>query len=195
MGDPDALRLDGPPSLEELAGWAQGGVRRLSVPLHGARPEVHDWVAGVEGAFAATVRALEAARGLGLAITAETALTRSNARVLVALPSLLRARGVRGWRVRVPTFEDDAALVGRAARLTLALPAALSALDRARALGIEVTIEGAPRCLLGPMDAIAEAGPARAHPPPCEGCGLRAGCPGIDARYAARFGDGELRPR
>lgn len=166
----------------------------MELPLHGARAEVHDWVAGAPGDFTRALDALHAARSLGLELGAWTLLTRSNARVIGELPSLLRARGVRRWVVVVPRAEAAPDPFTRVVpRLGLAIPAALAAIEAARGRGVEAWIEGAPRCLLGPLaDRAVESAP-RAFAPVCAGCRARAACPGVDGAYLARFGAAELR--
>jgi hypothetical protein len=76
----------------------------------------------------------------------------------------------------------------------MALPFVLHAASRAEALGIEVAIEGAPHCLLGPFVTRA-VGAARTHPSPCDTCSARAQCPGVDPAYVERFGTAELQAR
>ncbi|MCB9593116.1 MAG: hypothetical protein H6719_10320 [Sandaracinaceae bacterium] len=178
-----------------LAALSREGVRAVALPLHGARAEVHDWVAGPPGAFRATLDALQTARSLQLEVTAWTLLTRSNARVLGELPSLLAARAVVSWIVVVPPLEDDGSARTRVVpRFGLGVPSALAALDAAEKRGLRARILGAPRCTLGRFADRAVPSPARSYAPVCEGCPSRSTCPGVDAAYLARFGDHELRP-
>jgi hypothetical protein len=140
---------------------------------------------------------VQAARAAGLDVAATTVLTRSNFRVLAALPPLLKARGVQAWLIAVPRAAGAAAEAFDRVmpRLGLALPFALHALDGARRLGLEAYVQGAPLCALGPFAERALADEPRAFAEVCEGCPARAGCPGVDARYLARFGGDELAPR
>jgi hypothetical protein len=48
--------------------------------------------------------------------------------------------------------------------------------------------------LLGPFARFALGGSARAYGSVCETCPSRQTCPGVDAEYLARYGEGELAP-
>lgn len=166
----------------------------ITVELHGGAAAVHDHHAGRAGDFTAALAALADARAAGQPTHVVTAITRSNYRVLSSLPPVLHASGVARWTLAVvplaaePRFAEERFVP----RLAMALPFALHALDRAVRLGVDARIASAPRCLLGPLATRADDAPARAFGPPCEGCGQRARCPGVDAAYLARFGAGEL---
>jgi radical SAM family protein len=179
---------------------ARAGLTDVHLSIHGAEPAVHDYHAGVAGAFEAALAGFAAARANGLAVAVTTVLTRSNFRALGTLPRLLSARGAAGWLVLVPH------VAGRAAasfdrvvpRLGLALPFAIHAIDQAETLGLAAWIGGAPACLLGPYATRALPGaPGRAYGAACEGCLARPVCPGVDPAYLGRFGGDELvaRPR
>lgn len=186
------LRFTGAPTRDELL----AADRTVLVSLAGARPEVHDAIdaARATGGFAAILQALGAARALGRRVEVETEITRSNARVLSELPPLLLARGVAAWRLVVARAPDPESMVGRVPRLALALPPALAALEQARRLGLPATLEGAPRCRLGPMARVAVESAPRGYATACARCAMRPRCPGVDEAYLARFGEAELRP-
>jgi hypothetical protein len=179
------------------AGLKRAGLTDVHLSLHGADSRVHDYHSGRAGSFGEVLAAIQAARANELPVVVTTVLTRSNFRVLEAMPRLLAARGVAGWCVSV------AAIAGRAAthrdrmapRLGLALPFALHALAAAQALRVPVWISGAPLCLLGPFAARALPGTARAYGDVCEACSARSLCPGVDAAYLARFEGDELAAR
>lgn len=160
--------------------------------LAGPDAASHDHHAGRPGAFTEAMAALAAARGAILEV--DTPLTRSSYRVLATLPAVLAAAGVSRWRLRVLAEADVApdAVARTIPRLAMALPYALHAATRARALGITPRVVDAPRCLLGPLVALAATERVRAFAAPCESCRARAACPGVDAGYLARFGAGEL---
>jgi molybdenum cofactor biosynthesis enzyme MoaA len=171
------------------------GLTDVHVSIHAATAAAHDYHVGVEGSFVAIKAALAHLRARGVALVATTVLTRSNMRVLAALPPFLAAEGVAAWCIEV------ALAAGRAAeafdrvipRLPLAMPFALHALDRARKLGVPAVIAGAPSCMLGPF-AGRRPTPPRSFAAPCERCAARSSCAGVDPLYAARWGDAELRP-
>jgi hypothetical protein len=176
---------------------ARAGLTDVHLSLHGGDARVHDYHTGRPGSFGEILAAMHAARVNGLPVAVTTVLTRSNFRVLHAMPSLLAARGVAAWCISV------AVTAGRAAahrdrmipRLGLALPFALHALAAADALKIPGWIGGAPLCLLGPAADRSQAGPGRAYAPACESCAGRPACPGIDGDYLVHFGADEVARR
>src|SRR5581483_10521137 len=146
----NARRLAQPGYAESLA---RAGLGDVHVSIHGAEAAVHDYHTGVDGSFAQLVAGVAAARAAGLEVAASTVLTRSNYRVLGALPWLLKSRDVTAWLVVVPRVAGAAgpAFDRVVPRLGLALPFALHALDGARRLGLAAFIQGAPLCALGPL--------------------------------------------
>ncbi|HEY8432331.1 MAG TPA: hypothetical protein VIL20_28355 [Sandaracinaceae bacterium] len=179
------------PAPAALAAAREAGASELALPLHGARAEVHDWHAHA-GAFDETLRAIAAAKTLGFAIAVTTTVTRSNARVLSEMPTLLKASGVALWVLELPD-RGEPTFTNVVPRLALGVPPALAAVARARDLGLDVGLVGFPECVLGPFAAFALPAPGRAYAERCEGCAARTVCPGVAAPYLARFGDGELR--
>jgi hypothetical protein len=117
--------------------------------------------------------------------------------VLAELPAWLAHHGVKAWTIAVPHLAGRAATQHDrvAPRLALALPFALHALDAATKRGIEVAIEGAPACLLGPWIDASRICVLRSFADVCEGCGARGRCAGVDPLYLERFGADELRAR
>lgn len=184
---------------------ADAGLTDVHASIHGAEAVVHDYHTGFAGSLAQALAGVAAARSKGLVVVATTVLTRSNFRVLAPIPQLLARRGVSAWVVSVPRVAGraQAGFDRVVPRLGLAIPFALHAVAAARASRLPAWIAGAPRCLLGPHGAHAieieiEVDQTRAYGAACEGCPARATstpCPGADALYLARFGDGELAPR
>lgn len=173
------------------------GVDGLRARLYAAEAGAHDYHAGVEGSFRATVATLREARVSRLPTTVTTPLTRSNLRVLAALPGLLADVAARGWCVATSWSVGGEGAAARPSgaltpRLGVALPYALQAMSAAERAGVVTAIAGAPLCLLGPLRDRSLGGPTRAFAEQCGGCGLRPGCPGVDDGYLRRFGAGEL---
>lgn len=189
------VRAAGPLTPDDMSALVEGGAVALALPLHGARAEVHDWVAGEEGSFRATLDDFVRARSHAVPFGVSTRLVRSNARVIDELPTVLKARGARVWVIDVPGDDDDGpARPSPMARLGMTIPAALAAIERARRIGLAAFIRAAPRCALGRFADRALPSPPRAYADVCEGCPSRTECPGVDARYLEQFGAGELRP-
>jgi len=171
------------------------GLTDVHLSLHGLGAAIHDHHTGVEGSFLAATAGLHAARRAGISIAVTTVLTRSNARALPALAPWLAAQGVAAWAVTVPrTAGRLVANFDRVfPRLGMAMPYALHALATAQQKGVAVFLRGAPLCVLGPFAARSLPDEPRAFDPAtCDGCPARPRCPGVDARYLARFGAGEL---
>jgi hypothetical protein len=196
----NARRLGSSALAERLA---EAGLTDVHASIHGAEAVVHDYHTGFAGSFAQSLAGVAAARSKGLVVVATTVLTRSNFRVLAPIPQLLARRGISAWVVSVPRVAGraQAGFDRVVPRLGLSIPFALHAIAAARASGLPAWIAGAPRCLLGPLAAHAieiEIEQTRAYGAACDGCPARATstpCPGADALYLARFGDGELAPR
>ncbi|MDC0719658.1 hypothetical protein [Nannocystis bainbridge] len=186
----------GPAGLtaEALAGLAGAGLGGLRLRLYAAEAAAHDYHAGHEGSFRATLGTARAARAARLPVTVTTPLTRSNSRVMAALPGLLADIGALGWQVATVAAGGSANHGAVAPRLAVALPYALQAMVAAERVGLLAAIAGAPLCLLGPLRDRSVATPVRAFADACSGCALRPGCPGLDAAYLGRFGAGELVP-
>lgn len=192
--------------LREAGGGLAEGTGGVHVWLHAAAAAGHDFHAGA-GDFATVLGVIDRARRAGATVAVSSLLTRSNARVLVELPELLRGRGVAAWRIAVPRIVGTivrapggvqvagvGALDGLVPRLSVAIPHALQALARAQRLGLAAGIVGAPLCLLGPFAGLSLPG-VGVFAAVCAGCPARAGCSGVDARYLERFAGDELSPR
>lgn len=188
----DARRLAEPGWLASLAG---AGLTDLHVPLYGASSAVHDYHGGA-GSFDALSAALPLARAARVTVVVTSPLTRSNARALGELPTWLVARAVSAWAVSIPrTGGARTPAFDRVfPRLALSLPYALHAVEQAMRIALPAWIRGAPWCLLGPYSARSLPDEPRAYGPMCEGCAVRARCPGVDPAYLARFGGDELSP-
>lgn len=189
----------GPEGLgaEGLAQIRAAGVDELHATLFAADAAAHDYHTGAAGSLRATVTTLRAARAARVPAVVTTPISRSNARVLPALPGLLADAGVGGWRVVVPAIAGAfaARFDALAPRLAVALPSALQAIAAAERAGVPAGIEGAPLCLLGPLRGRSLPARARAYAAGCEGCAGRAACPGVDPAYLRRFAGDELSPR
>lgn len=183
--------IDADAPEEEFARALARGGDAVHATVFAADAAAHDLHAGEDGSLRRTLARLRAARASRVPALVTTPISRSNARVLAALPGLLADVGARGWRLAVIEWELEA----RAPRLALALPYALQAIASAERAGVAAGIAGAPVCLLGPLRGRALPAAQRAFAGACEGCPARAECPGVAAGYLRRFGGDELSPR
>ncbi len=107
LGLPMALTPSATPLLTRAAleSLARAGLTRLALSLDGAVSETHDAVRGFAGTFATTLRAMAAARELGIPLQINTALTKDNLHELEPLATLLGRQGIVLWSVffLVPT--------------------------------------------------------------------------------------------
>ena len=71
----------------------QSGISRISISLDGATAESHDDFRGVEGAFDATIRGLEAAKRAGIQFQINTTVTKHNLEELPAIRELAMKLG------------------------------------------------------------------------------------------------------
>jgi hypothetical protein len=172
----------------------QAGVTDVHVTLLGADARVHDYHSGIPGSFVRAVGALDAAQEAGLVRSVTTVVTRSNFRVLSALPRLLGARGVGAWMLAFPRHAGRARVAADRVvpRYGLAVPFVLHAMEAAMRAGLPSVVSGVPSCLLGPYAARALPEEARVFAEGCSTCEARDACPGVDAEYLARFEGDEL---
>ena len=162
----------------------------VSIELFGASAACHDFHT-VEGDFQVRHAELRDAATSKQRCVVTTPVTRANYRVLAEMPLLLQRQRVAQWGIAFPETFSPVTLI---ARFSMAVPFALHALNRAGKLGIDVFVEGAPACLLGPYRKHARRAPERSFPPPCQQCQLRSECSGVDAEYVEAFGVSELTP-
>ncbi len=166
----------------------EAGLGRVRIELHSARPAAHDWLMGSPGVFKRAVAAFRVVSRSGLALEAETVLTRPtrpHVAETVELVARLGARALvlRRLEARGPAKAQLAAL---APDLELLTPDLERAHAVARRLGLQLRIEGIPRCLLGGARAAwAPREPLNApdhwtHGPGCDGCD----CDGLDVATA-----------
>ncbi|HEX9049876.1 MAG TPA: radical SAM protein [Anaeromyxobacter sp.] len=192
-------------------------LRYVHVSLHGGTPEVHDAMAGGR-TFDRVRRTLALLSGRGLEAWVGCVVATPNLDALRGVVDALRPHP--DLALKLALVEPRG---GAAARFDALVPpvaaaaaAAADAIGHADATGRRIAVhEGFPLCLLPGLEdrasglrahgfvSMAEVGEAdlhpvdrrsSVHPPACAECALRGRCPGLFAGYAARRGDGELRP-
>ncbi len=106
LGLPAALAPCGMLIDDEAAGKILAcGIRRISISLDGATPESHDAFRGVPGAFAGSMRGLEAAKRAGLEFQINTTVTQHNRKELQEIMELSIRLGAKVFNpfLLVPT--------------------------------------------------------------------------------------------
>ncbi|MGA2033986.1 MAG: TIGR04053 family radical SAM/SPASM domain-containing protein [Thermoguttaceae bacterium] len=78
---------------------ADAGVRRLGISLDGATAQTHDAFRGWQGSFDRTLRMLDDARELGMAVQVNTTICRRNLDQVDAVAELLVGKGIAMWAV------------------------------------------------------------------------------------------------
>lgn len=164
----------------------EAGATAFSLPLHAARPRMHDALTGVPGAFRRVMQAILTVRRLGAAASVHANLVRFNA---AGLPDLERL--VAG------TLGLPFAVVGLRPKSSRLPYAALAVrLSEAKALGLSC-LAGFPLCVAPPA-AVSDSlelylgVQVREKPPGCRGCAAFSSCPGVFREYLDLFGAREL---
>lgn len=207
----DGLALSSPAALSHLVGC---GLAALRLPLASGRRDANDWLMGRKGVTRPTIAAARGAIDLGLQLEIEIVLTRPTAphvNETVELAAHLGASAVRLRRLarRGPAY---AAFVALSPRYGLMEPWIDDAVRTGRRAGLDVQLDGLPRCAapqappelfapaptwLTPADpAWAEAAARLASPAGrvrCPGCSPTGSCAGAPDDYTALFGDEEFR--
>lgn len=210
-------RLQYKPLISRLV---QRGVTRFHVHIFGATANVHDSITGTTGSFDAVLSGIKNAFDLGVELLVEIQVVRDNYLFLKDIVELLHAIGV--YRLHIsharPVFAKGRFFLEPVVRLNTAAIAIRNAIDLTMDYGMDISTEGIPLCVLDPGHyAVAEIrGLDRARivddfngiryldqvkkestflPPICDGCSLKARCPGPWALYYYLSGDEELIPR
>ena len=184
------------------------GVDGVRVPLYSARAQVHDRIAGREGALVQALVGMRALAAAGCFVEIETPLLPERLQDLTAVVDLA-ARAVpdlRAARFHLPQGPVPAALAPPA--FGVAGPALARALARCEALGVEAPLtpaEAIPFCALAAhpehLRAFrfdprrrARSQPWASHPALCEGCAARPQCQGLPASYLTAHGTAGVTP-
>jgi carbamoyltransferase len=203
-----------------VAALVAAGLTAAEVQLLGADAATHDAAAGKAGSFQDTLRGLQNALAEGLAVFVTVPVLRVNALTLPRVVALLHKIGV--GRVQFtfprPVERPDGVPTDALLRLSTAAWAANRGARAAQKLGLQVSTEGFPLCVLdawlhGTPDATEDfgrhriddmgqvhddvgrvRGAMRPDAPPCRGCARVASCPKTWGLYTEMFGTSELRP-
>ena len=86
-------------TFEAFQSARQAGATRLGISLDGADAQTHDAFRGWSGSFDRTLRMLDDARQLEMAVQVNTSITRFNYHQIDAIAELLASRGIAMWSV------------------------------------------------------------------------------------------------
>jgi len=126
------------------------GVDEFFVSLHGPDAATQDYISQREGSFDEAWRGLENLKALGQTVMTNTVLTTLNVEHLTAIVERvapLEPARMEWWNY-LP-MEDKADELGLIVPMAELAPALVSALDAAKAHGIECAVKYMPICLLG----------------------------------------------
>ena len=193
-------------------------VDAAEVILLGPDEATHDALSGATGSFREALMGTKALLGAGKEVLVTVPVLRRNFRRLDAVPALLSRLGVRRVQFNFPrpVQMPREVAVEPLLRLADAAEAVGRAAGAAAGLGLSVTTEGLPLCLLdeglrsgaesaeawdrfraddlnGVHDGLGVQIQARPQPPACRICVLRESCPRTWALYLEIFGSAELR--
>ena len=209
-------RLSQPAYVQALR---KAGVDAVEVMLLGADPALHDALARTTGAFRETLAGLQLAVRAGLDVLVSVAVMRANAPHLRRIARLVQKVGVKRLQLGFPRPVEraDGVPTEHALRLADAAAHINRAARYATGIGIIVSTEGVPMCLLDPalhnspdsaedfarhriddlglvherFDRVRER--MRPDAAPCRACAARAACPRTWSLYLEVFGSAELR--
>ncbi|MCR9165659.1 MAG: radical SAM protein [Nannocystaceae bacterium] len=194
-------------------------LRYVYMSLHGGEARVHNRLVRRDS-FDAATEALRNLSGRGLELTANCVVTRQNVEHLDALVD--HVAPLKDVRLKFSWVEPKGGaarldtLVPPLERAADAVMAALRRWDETTGRSGWAVHGGFPLCALPGFEAryddlrthgywtMSEIGEPdlfpvddrnKSKPPPCEGCALRGGCPGLFNLYAQRHGHEMLRPR
>lgn len=180
-----------------LASLTSAGLERIDVSLHGPRREIHEHHTRAPRSFRQTTLGVKAAVAMGMRVAITSVITRSSFRHLSELVRLTGSLGASALHLSVarPLGRAAASMASIVPRHSLVLPHVRRATELGAKAGVDVFISGLAPC----MAQRAHASHLSIEPmvegalgPACEGCPMMEACPGLDSRYAKRYGFGEL---
>jgi pyruvate-formate lyase-activating enzyme len=166
--------------------------------IYGHSAELHDYYTDTRGSYRQTVRGIANTVGAGFLTQVNVVILRHNVDRLVDI-----TRQVHGWgvpRIKFGNLISLSTCGDHAVRLSQVRPQLLEAIRVAEDLGLTVTVEKTPTCVVdGRLDLMStertiyssdrvfdDAGA-------CGGCLVRRWCDGVDPDYVARYGFDGIR--
>lgn len=159
LGIEATLVTNGTLLADRISDLADLGVGDIAVSVDSADPAIHDRSRGTPGAFAATLRGLEAAcaSGFGDRILVSSVLKPGKAQYLHTMPRLLNRLGVRRWAVN-PLYNvhlsKGGGLVDRPESILFNL---IRLNDMASENGVQLVVDDDFRLLSAPSSGLARA--------------------------------------
>lgn len=171
----------------------------IRTSIYGDTAELHDYYTATPGSFVQTIRGLQNILAAGFPSQVNVVIMRENYQLLPRLAEAVHAWGVP--RIKFGNLMSVEACAPHAAPLTEIRPFLVAAIERAERLGLTVTVEKTPVCIVdGRLDLMSTErllyGTARAFDDrgACAGCLVRRWCDGLDPGYARHFGVEGLHP-
>lgn len=167
--------------------------------LHGRTADVHDRVTGVDGSFEETLSGIRQVIALGMTCQVNIVVTWQTLPVLEDMVRFIAKNGVP--MVKFGLIVDVRSCPHRVPPLATVRPELESAVEAALELGLRVTVEKAPLCLLpGRISHFSSEWLLGKWPRAyddtgaCAACVVRNWCDGLDPGYAEIFGTDGLQP-
>ena len=165
----------------------------IRTSIYGDTPELHDYYTAAPGSFAQTVRGLANIVAAGFPSQVNVVIMRENYRLLPRMAEAVHAWGVP--RIKFGNLMSVDQCAAHAVALPDVRPFLIKAIERAERLGLAVTVEKTPVCIVdGRLDLMSTErvlyGAARVYDDAgaCGGCLVRRWCDGLDPGYARQFG-------
>jgi molybdenum cofactor biosynthesis enzyme MoaA len=165
----------------------------IRTSIYGDTPELHDYYTAAAGSFAQTLQGVKNIVAAGFPSQVNVVIMRGNYHLLPRFADAVHAWGVK--RIKFGSLISVEQCAEHAVEMNDVRPFLCEAIDRAERLGLQVTVEKTPICVIdGRVDLLSTErviyGSARTYDDagPCGSCLVRRWCDGLDCGYARQFG-------
>ncbi len=161
--------------------------------LHGPTPELHDYYTAAKGSFNQTIQGIRNIVGEGILCQVNVVIMRENVARLDEMVRVVHATGAP--RIKFGNLISLATCSAHGVPLSIVRPNLIAAIDLAETLGLSVTVEKTPVCVMGGRLDLTSTerdvfGGNRIFDDDgaCGACIVRKWCDGLDPDYPALFG-------